>query len=119
MSANEIGWIDLLRVLTTLKPNHTDVPVLTDEQLSAMEFIEKIKLINDDAVVCAIYFEKLVNVLLFILQSKQHSPFGKYRVIDYFKRIEFQHRGSPHAHILLWLENAPKDPLGEGQNNAI
>jgi hypothetical protein len=29
-----------------------------------------------------------------------------YRVRDYFLRIEFQHRGSPHAHILLWLENS-------------
>ena len=43
--------------------------------------------------------------------KKKNSPFGKYRVIDYFQRIEFQHRGSPHAHILLWLENAPTNLL--------
>ena len=28
-------------------------------------------------------------------------------VVDYFKRIEFQHRSSPHCHMLLWLNNAP------------
>lgn len=27
--------------------------------------------------------------------------------------IEFQHRGSPRAHILLWLENDPKDEIPE------
>lgn len=24
-----------------------------------------------------------------------------------FYRIEFQHRGSPHVHLVLWIENAP------------
>jgi hypothetical protein len=27
--------------------------------------------------------------------------------VDYYFRIEFQHRGSPHAHMILWLANAP------------
>jgi hypothetical protein len=49
-----------------------------------------------------------------MLQSKQkHNPFGKYRVLDFFVRIEFQHRGSPHAHILLWLDNDPKEKVSE------
>jgi hypothetical protein len=65
---------------------------------------------NDDAVTCAIYFNKLVNTILTILKSKKNSPFGCYHVNRYFKRIEFQHRGSPHAHILLWLDNAPSNP---------
>lgn len=45
------------------------------------------------------------------LQSRKRSPFGKYRIVNYFKRIEFQHRGSPHAHILLWLDNVSEDLL--------
>ncbi|GFU76344.1 ATP-dependent DNA helicase [Trichonephila clavipes] len=35
------------------------------------------------------------------------------------KRIEFQHRGSPHAHILAWLDNAPEDALGKDYSKAI
>ncbi|XP_044575084.1 uncharacterized protein LOC123258884 [Cotesia glomerata] len=54
-----------------------------------------------------------------ILQSKTFSPFGKFRVINYFLRIEFKHRESPHAHFLLWLDNAPTDILGEEQKQAI
>jgi hypothetical protein len=76
-----------------------------------MSYVHKAQLVNEDAVTCAIYFNKMVNCLLKVLQSKKRSPFGKYRVVHYFKRIEFQHRGSPHAYILLWLENVPEDLL--------
>ncbi|GFT22645.1 hypothetical protein TNCV_3393291 [Trichonephila clavipes] len=34
-----------------------------------------------------------------------------YRVLDYFLRIEFQHRGSPHAPVLRWFENDPHENL--------
>ncbi len=29
------------------------------------------------------------------------------KVTDYFYRVEFQARGSPHTHALFWVENAP------------
>jgi hypothetical protein len=45
-----------------------------------------------------------------VLQHRKISPFGEHHTVDYFKRIEFQHRGSPHAHLLIWME---KDPLKE------
>lgn len=116
LSANEIGWPDLLKLLHTLAHGREGTQEFIASELS---FIEKSSLINNDAVTCAIYFNKLVNVIMTILQSKKFSPFGKYRVINYFKRIEFQHRGSPHAHILLWLDNAPDDILGKDQDQAI
>ena len=33
------------------------------------------------------------------------NPIGK--IIDYFYRVEFQQRGSPHIHSLLWVQDAP------------
>ena len=33
-------------------------------------------------------------------------PVGK--MADYFYRIEFQQRGSPHIHGLFWVKDAPK-----------
>ena len=33
------------------------------------------------------------------------NPIGKIK--DYFYRVEFQQRGSPHVHCLFWIENAP------------
>lgn len=115
ISANEIGWSKLLQLLHNLKYNSE----ITLEDAADLHYIEKSTLINEDAVTCAIYFNKLVNVLMKILQSKKYSPFKKYVIVHYFKRIEFQHRGSPHAHILAWLDNAPEDALGKDYNKAI
>ncbi|XP_046971063.1 uncharacterized protein LOC124538105 [Vanessa cardui] len=106
LSANETGWENLLKLLYKLKNEGTEI---SGELLAEMSYVHKAQLVNEDAVTCAIYFNKMVNCLLKILQSKKRNSFGKYRVIHYFKRIEFQHRGSPHAHILLWLDNVPED----------
>ena len=116
MSANEIGWTNLLKLLYKLKNQGVQ---LTEEQVWALSYIEKCSLINEDPVTCAIYFNKLVNVVISILQPRTVSPFGKYRVVHYFKRIEFQYRGSPHAHILLWLDNAPEDVFADDCKAAI
>lgn len=117
LSANETGWVKLMKLLYKLKNNGND---LSDELLQQMSYIHKCTLVNEDAVTCAIYFNKLVNVIMNLLTStKKANPFGEYRVIHYFKRIEFQHRGSPHAHILLWIENAPVDALQVNRGDAI
>lgn len=117
ISANEIGWYGLLQLLYKLRNNGAEI---SEKDAELLHFMEKSTLINEDAVTCAIYFNKLINVLLSILQSARFSPFGRnYRVLHYFKRIEFQHRGSPHAHILLWLHNAPQDILGQHNADAV
>lgn len=33
------------------------------------------------------------------------SPLGS--ISDWFYRVEYQQRGSPHIHMLLWIKNAP------------
>lgn len=35
----------------------------------------------------------------------EEAPLG--RIGDLFYRVEYQQRGSPHIHMLIWLENAP------------
>ncbi|GFV60323.1 helitron_like_N domain-containing protein [Trichonephila clavipes] len=55
-----------------------------------------------------------------MLQAKMtYNPSGLYRVLDCFFRIEFQHRGSPHAHVLLWLENDPHEKISENMPKTI
>ena len=44
------------------------------------------------------------NFLLFIKGSCH--PIGE--VVDYFYRVEFQQRGSPHIHGLFWIKDAPE-----------
>jgi len=40
-----------------------------------------------------------------VLKSKA-QPLGE--IVDYAIRVEFQARGSPHAHCVLWVKDAPK-----------
>ncbi|GBP34313.1 hypothetical protein EVAR_7364_1 [Eumeta japonica] len=115
MSANEIGWIPLLQLLQKFK----DGRIISENEASELNWLQKSTLINEDAVICAIYFDKLVNTLMTLLQNKGLCPFKKYKVKDYLKQSEFQHRGSPHAHILLWLEDAPNSPLGDDKVTCI
>ena len=44
------------------------------------------------------------------LLSKAH-PIGE--ITDYMIRIEFQERGSPHAHCIVWIKNTPKHGVHE------
>lgn len=67
LSTNKIGWTDLIQLLYKLANNRMDISEHVALELS---FIEKSTLDNEDAVICVIYFNKLVNVLLTILQSK-------------------------------------------------
>lgn len=64
----------------------------------------------------------MVNTIMTILKSNgqwNYSPFGQYRGIDYSKRIEFQQRDCPHAHILLWLDYNPKEDVGKHMSRTI
>jgi hypothetical protein len=100
---------DLLRIQYKLK--HGKV-YEGDDPVTELNSHKRTTLVNKDPVACCLYFNKLVD-LLHTLKSKKQIPFGEYRVVAYFKRNEFQQRGSPHAHILLWLETDPKEVVGE------
>ncbi|XP_015110819.1 uncharacterized protein LOC107037017 [Diachasma alloeum] len=115
LSANETGWIPLLQVLYKLKHGVQ----ISEKQAIKMSLVERSTLVNGDAVTCAIYFSKLVNVLMTILQSKKGNPFDQFYVTHYFQHIEFQSNGSPQARILLWVSNDPKDLLDGDMATAL
>ncbi|XP_047035800.1 uncharacterized protein LOC124641680 isoform X2 [Helicoverpa zea] len=114
LSANEVRWLTLLNLLLKLSKKY---PGKVAEDLNTSE---RCSLVSDDPVTCCIYFHKLVGTLMNMLKAKSnYNPFGQYFVKDYFLRIEFQHRGSPHAHILLWLNNDPLETVSENMPNTI
>ena len=43
------------------------------------------------------------------------KPLGE--IVDYAIRIEFQARGSPHAHCVIWVKDAPE--FGEDNNDVV
>jgi len=73
-----------------------------------MTFEEKSKLIRSDPVTCARYFDHRLRLLKSCYLTPQNGLFQSNNLSDFFWRIEFQHRGSPHMHGLFWLDNVPK-----------
>ena len=101
-SSAETQWIHLLQILGQL----VDHKQYTDDELQNLNWEEKCRLIQTDPVTCARHFDYQVNQFLknFLLSSAE--PLGT--ISDWFYRVEYQQRGSPHIHMLMWLDGAPE-----------
>ena len=99
-SSAETQWNHLLRILGQL----VDHKEYADDQLENLNWEEKCRLIQSDPVTCARHFDYQVIQFLrkFLLSSAE--PFR--RKTDWFYRVECQQRGSPHIHMLIWIEDA-------------
>lgn len=74
------------------------------ERLSAMsEFqISRLmqKCLNENPLIANEYFSRRVAEYMKVLK-----PY--FKIKDYWSRFEWQHRGSPHIHSVIWIEDAP------------
>ncbi|XP_077364609.1 uncharacterized protein LOC144009028 isoform X1 [Festucalex cinctus] len=96
-SSADIRWKTLLNSI--LKNNGR---TQTAEEL---EWADKCELLRHNPVAAARYFDFRWHIFLReVLMSDLH-PIGK--ILDYFHRVEFQQRGSPHTHCFFWIFNAP------------
>ena len=102
LSAADTRWNDLLKMLAKLN----DAIEYSDKDVEALTWQEKTRLVQKDPVTCSRYFDHRVQEFLNTVLKNEIEPIGK--VLDFFYRVEFQQRGSPHIHMLIWIENAPK-----------
>lgn len=100
-SAAETKWYALLKTLSKLVYGK-DISV---EEASGLNWHEKCGLIKSDPVTCARFFDHRVQVFIRDVLKHSSNPLGE--IADFFYRVEFQQRGSPHIHMLLWVKNAP------------
>ncbi|XP_061184994.1 uncharacterized protein LOC133193010 [Saccostrea echinata] len=102
LSAADTRWNDLIRALGVLN----DRKEYTDEQIESMTWFEKSKLVQKDPITCSRYFDHKFRMFMNSVLRSDHHPIGI--VKDFFYRTEFQQRGSPHIHMIVWIQNAPK-----------
>lgn len=75
------------------------------QTLEELQWADRCELLRRNPVTAARMFDFRWHCFLReVLMSASH-PIGKIK--DYFYRVEFQQRGSPHVHCLFWIENAP------------
>ncbi len=87
--------------------------MITIEEAKNMDREKKKELVRNDPITVARYFESRMNEMLKYI-FHPNGPFKDNKVLDYFWRIKFQSRGSPHIHMITWNENAPTyDPMSD------
>ena len=103
LSAAETRWPELIVILVRVLEKRE----ISREEADQISWEHKCNLIRKDPVTCARYFDRRLRELFKLIRT-QGGPFEEYEVDDFYIRIEFQHRGSPHAHCIVYLKNAPK-----------
>ncbi|KAK3923264.1 ATP-dependent DNA helicase [Frankliniella fusca] len=89
LSCADGHWNDLFKLLT----KNNDVSCLTEN--------DRRKLIQENPKVVDEFFDHRVQSFI------KHVMKKKYKVKDYWYRVEYQHRGSPHIHGVFWFNEAP------------
>ena len=75
----------------------------SDDEVAALSFDEKSNWLKRNPVTAARHFHYTLFQEFLRSTSK---PLGE--IIDYAIRIEFQARGSPRAHSVIWVKDAPE-----------
>ena len=101
-SVAETRLIHLIKILGCLIDNKD----YTDDEVTQMTWQKKSELIQKDPVTCARNFKRMVQLFIHEFIKSSCQPIGE--VVDFFYRVEFQQRGSPHIHGLFWIKNAPE-----------
>ena len=102
LSCAEFDWPELLKEImeTVLRKK------VTKEDIEQLTPSEKNKLISDNVVQSTLHFQKRVDKMFSLMRTDFFDASKTaYHVSSYFYRIEFQQRGAPHVHSLLWLKN--------------
>ncbi|XP_073723480.1 LOW QUALITY PROTEIN: uncharacterized protein [Misgurnus anguillicaudatus] len=108
-SSADLRWPEMIKTILIQEGKNLNV----DE----LDWSEKCGLIRRNPVTAARMFDHRWHCFLKDVIMSPAQPIGK--VIDYFYRVEFQQRGSPHVHCLFWVENAPKLNEDNEDNDAL
>ena len=101
LSANDLHWPDLM---TFLKSDEND----KNEH-------SQVHLVRKNPIMAAHNFVRRWKCLFkHVILNSNRGAVGE--VTDYFVRVEFQSRGSPHLHLFLWIKDAPNISTKEGRN---
>ena len=77
------------------------------EEVQQLTPQEKNKLISENVIQSTLHFQKRIEKELKLMTKANF--FGDdcvFRVSSYYYRVEFQQRGAPHIHTLLWLQDS-------------
>jgi hypothetical protein len=101
LSAADMKWRDMIQVIA-----RQYVVKCSDEEVANLSFEQKSNWLRRNPVTAARHFQYRLNAFFNDFLKSNANPLGEME--DYVIRVEFQARGSPHAHNVIWIKNAPK-----------
>ena len=101
-SAADRRWIEIDNAILISQGR----PPMTEEQHKNMTWEQHCDIIMSNPVAAARMFQQRVYTFINDVIMSEANPIGK--VQDYYYRTEFQQRGWPHIHMVVWVENAPR-----------
>ena len=109
-SAADRRWIEIDNAILISQGKRP----MNEEQHKNMTWEQHCDIIMSNPVAAARMFQQRVYTFINNVIMSEANPIGK--VQDYYYRTEFQQRGWPHIHMVVWVQNAPRyseDPEDE------
>ena len=101
LSAADMKWPEVIQAIGTQYGCS-----FSKEDVEEMTWDEKSTWLSNHPVTAARHFQYRLDTFFQEFLRGKCRPIGE--IIDYIICIEFQSRGSPHAHTIIWVKNAPK-----------
>ena len=101
LSAADLKWPDMIQTIARQYGVY-----YTDDEVAGLSFDDKSNWLKRNPVTAARHFQYRLNAIFQDFLKSTAKPLGE--IVDYAIRIEFQARGSPHAHCVIWVKDAPK-----------
>ena len=102
LSCAEYDWPELLKEIVETVERRT----VTKEYINSLSEKEKKRLISENVVQTSIHFQKRIDKLFALMKYDFFKGAeNTYHISSYYYRVEFQQRGAPHIHALVWLKN--------------
>ena len=99
LSAADMSWPELFRII-----GQQNGDILTDADIESLTYEQKASMLRNDPVLAARHFDHRLKAFFSTILVRG-SVLGQIKT--YFYRVEFQMRGSPHAHCLIWTTDGP------------
>ena len=109
LSCADLSWPETLQAIALQQGRQ-----ISDENVKNMAYEEKCKLLRQNPVTAGCQFDHRLQAIFRDVLISKKAPLGK--VVYYFQRTEFQLRGSPHCHAVLWIEDAPSPQSAEDKD---
>ena len=100
LSCADLRWPELFHILARIKGEN-----LSDDDIENLSYNEKCSFLNLNPVV-AKHFQYRVEMFFKEILLSKVKPIGN--ILYYALKVEFQMRGSPHLHALIWTSDCPE-----------